>query len=58
MSNNPYKPPKIPDNLDEDKNVSVGMWPDIIFVVVVGAIMLYGDYMVRTMARFLQGQFS
>ncbi len=51
MSNNPYEPPKIPDDFDEDQDVSMGIWPDIIFVVLVGAILLYSDHMVRAIVR-------
>ena len=58
VSNNPYEPPNLPDDFDEDQDVSMGIWPDIIFVVAVGAILLYSDYMVTAIVRILQGRFS
>ena len=54
MSENPYKPPKVPDDFDKDPGVSLGVWVDIVFVMLMLAIMLYGDYMARVIVRILQ----
>tara|TARA_R110002110_G_scaffold116900_4_gene288887 strand:+ start:778 stop:1005 length:228 start_codon:yes stop_codon:yes gene_type:complete len=57
MSDNPYEPPKVPDDFDEDPGVSPGVWLDVIFVAAMLTLMLYGDYMARVIVRILQDRF-
>ena len=57
MSDNPYEPPKVPDDFDEDPGVSLGVWIDISFVALIIALMIYGDYMARVIVRILQDRF-
>lgn len=54
---NPYEPPKVPDDFDEDSGVSLGVWLDVVFVVTVLTLMFYGDYMARVIVRILQDRF-
>jgi hypothetical protein len=54
MSENPYKPPQVPNAPDEDPP---GLWIDVVFVVLILAIVLHSDYVVRVIVRLLQEQF-